>query len=287
MERLYRIISFPTFINMIENKVERYVNPTSWEDTYEGYMLRMMEKSENRKKVIEVLFDIVSPNKIEDVITNYLKLWAARWLCYGQCWSKTDESDAMWRIYCYDKMAVRIETTEDEIYSLLNHSNLPKTCVTEIRDVEYDLDSENILKSQAQVLKECQKTVDPFFLKRQAFEHENEKRVIIFDKEKSAITGLTAKGAAFNFHKNNQEIPLDKGLLFSKIEDEIIKMQYPYDEENLKREMLINIPDISRYIKSVMVHPQADDWIVNLVEKICNRVGIKCVGKSHMYDKLV
>ena len=49
----------------------------------------------------------------------------------------------MWRIYCYDKMAVRIETTEDEIYSLLNHSNLPKTCVTEIRDVEYDLDSEN------------------------------------------------------------------------------------------------------------------------------------------------
>lgn len=74
MERLYRIISFPTFINMIENKVERYVNPTSWEDTYEGYMLRMMEKSENRKKVIEVLFDIVSPNKIEDVITNYLKL---------------------------------------------------------------------------------------------------------------------------------------------------------------------------------------------------------------------
>lgn len=64
-------------------------------------------------------------------------------------------------------------------------------------------------------------------------------------------------------------------------------MQYPYDEENLKSEMFIKIPDISRYIKSVMVHPQADDWIASLVEKICNRVGIKCVGKSHMYDKLV
>ena len=42
----------------------------------------------------------------------------------------------------------------------------------------------------------------------------------------------------------------------------------------------INLDDteISEYIKGVMVHPQAEDWIVNLVRTICERKKIeRCV----------
>lgn len=292
MEKIYRIISFPTFINLIENQEERFVNPTSWADTYEGYMLRMLESPENRKEVIQVLYDIVSPGDIEKVIANYMKLWAARWLCYGQCWSKTEESDALWRIYSYEKMAIRIETTVEEINSIFNNSELFETYKIEIDDVKYDLDKENTLQGQAEILKQCKKTVDPFFHKRKAFEHENEKRVILFHSARAAVAGFASKGAHANFYRNNEKLfdnldGLDSKVLLPKIEEEIDKMSNWPMEEKTRKELFIKIPDISQYIKSVMIHPKAEPWIVRLVEQICSRVGIKCIGKSHMYDNLV
>lgn len=289
MEKLYRIISFPTFINMIESNQERYVNPISWEDTYEGYMLRLMENEKDRKKVIEYLYNTVSPNDIEKVISNYMKLWDARWLCYGQCWSKTEESDAMWRIYSYGKKSVRIETTDDEIKKLIKNSNFDTIYSVQIEDVKYDLFDENELKLQMEFLKKSKKTIEPFLHKRKFFEHENEKRVIVFDKQKSRGTGFAAYSAAHNLYADNSEIPLELNTetLLPKIEDNIVMMQRSYEKEKPSKEIFVDIPDINQYIKSVMVHPQADQWIVELVKRVCARVGLNYVGQSHMYDKLV
>lgn len=36
-----------------------------------------------------------------------------------------------------------------------------------------------------------------------------------------------------------------------------------------------------------MVHPQADEWIVKLVDAICARVGMNFQGKSKLYQLIV
>ena len=58
MESLYRIVSFPGFVNLVESKTERFVQPTAWEDTYEGYMLRLLEDSSKHKDVLRVLYEL-------------------------------------------------------------------------------------------------------------------------------------------------------------------------------------------------------------------------------------
>lgn len=30
MEKMYRIISFPAFVNLVESQEERFVNPATW-----------------------------------------------------------------------------------------------------------------------------------------------------------------------------------------------------------------------------------------------------------------
>ncbi len=72
------------------------------------------------------------------------------------------------------------------------------------------------------------------------------------------------------------------------LDEEIEKMKYPFSDKNMEPEIYIDIPDLSKYIKSVMVHPQAEQWIVDLVEKLCSRkdINIKFLGKSHMYDEI-
>ncbi len=80
MEPLYRIMSFPCFVNLVESETERFVRPTTWEDTYEGYMLRLLEDTLKYKNVLQVLHEKVSPNDVYSTMENFIKLWTARWL---------------------------------------------------------------------------------------------------------------------------------------------------------------------------------------------------------------
>ena len=147
MEELFRIISFPSFINLIERKQERYVSPAMWEDTYECYLMRMIEQETNTRFIIEKFFRELSPKNIQAVIDNYMKLLAARWLCVGQCWSKIPESDALWRIYSYDRMSVRIRSNANKIQELINDEGLNHYNIV-IDDVKYDLEADNIIERQ-------------------------------------------------------------------------------------------------------------------------------------------
>lgn len=287
MEPLYRIISFPGFVNLIEMKADRFVQPTKWEDTYEGYMLRLLENRSKCKEVLRLLYEKVFPDDIGLVVSAYMNLWSARWMCYGQCWTKTPESDALWRIYAYDKMAVRIESDEDKIRSMVEKSGESKRYTMKVRDVDYELDKGDDLKTQIELLRKSRDTTDPFFHKRSVFSHEKEKRIILVDNSKKVLDGLSAQGVVFNYGKANEGKNLANDDMLNEIEKEIMKMQYPFEKEEMNTERFIPVSDLTQYITSVMVHPQAEDWIVKLVEKICERVHINYLGKSHMYDKLV
>lgn len=291
MNSLYRFISFPAFVNLVEKQVERYVSPISWEDTYEGYLLRLIEKNDIRE-VMEELMNTISPNNPEAALGNYLKLWSARWLCYGQCWTTLHESDALWRIYSYDKMTVRIETDEPEINALFSAPELKKTYILEIREVKYDLDEDNGLKSFSEILIQNKSTkliTEPYFHKRKAFEHEREKRVLLLDNAVSQFhTGLPILATLNNYRRQNMETgnrptPKEGIDILSKL---VPKARYPFSKENTSGDIYIEIPDVRSYIKSVMVHPQAEEWIVSLVGTICKRTGLCFKGKSNMYERI-
>ncbi len=287
MEPLYRIISFPCFVNLVESETERFVRPTMWEDTYEGYMLRLLEDTLKYKNVLQVLHEKVSPNDVYSTMENFIKLWTARWLCYGQCWSKTPESDALWKIYSYDKMAIRIESNEERIRSQINNFDSSGQYFAIVGDVNYDLDEGGVLKTQESILSETKNAIGPFYHKRIAFKHENEKRVILTYKYKSLVDRLLSLKVSFDFDKANEGKKLSIDNILNEMEKAIHGILHSFEKEKRETEKFIKISNLSQYILSVMVHPQAEDWIVKLVEKICERVKIKSLGKSHMYDKLV
>jgi len=79
---MYRFISFPAFVNLVERKKERYVSPATWEDTHEGFLLRLLKKEDDTETVLKELMDNVSPNNPEAAVSNYYKMWSARWLSY-------------------------------------------------------------------------------------------------------------------------------------------------------------------------------------------------------------
>lgn len=188
MKSLYRFISLPSFVNLVEHKKERYVNPCTWEDTCEGYLLRLLEKKGNIEDVLMELMNTFSRGNPEAATKNYFKLWCARWLCYGQCWTTMMESDALWRIYSYDRMSIRIETNEEEIKSLFSNQNISDSYIVRIDDIRYDLDADQQFKTFSELMQDVYDSkhiTEPYYHKREAFKHEYETRVILLDKHLS------------------------------------------------------------------------------------------------------
>lgn len=291
MGSLYRFISFPAFVNLVERRQERYVQPTLWEDTYEGYLLQLLSKYDV-DKCLDILADSLSQGSYEMAAINYLKLYDVRWHCYGQCWTKLKESDALWRIYSYGKMAVRIETDEEQIRDVLSPvTDFGKNLLI-INDVQYDLDDANgCPKTKEQLLDELhtsKRIADQYFHKRKAFEHEQEKRVIFVDPSKATRTTFNIWALLYNWQSSvvgkNEKMSDEecKELLFNGCK-EWYKAINPEVHEQMK---FFPINNLDKYIKSVMVHPQAEEWIVELVECICRRVRLNFCGKSQMYSDI-
>lgn len=289
MGSLYRFISFPAFVNLVERRQERYVQPTLWEDTYEGYLIQLLSKRDV-DECLTMLANSFCQGNYEMAVVNYIKLHDARWHCYGQCWTKLKESDALWRIYSYGKMAVRIETDEEQIRKVFSTvSDFGKKLLI-IDDVQYDLDDANgQLKTEKQLLDELhisKRVAEPYFHKRRAFEHEQEKRVMFFDPGKANKTSFIIWALLYNWKSSvvgSNETMSDeerRELLFNECKELHEKLK---TEVNQQTEF-IPINNLDQYIKSVMVHPQAEEWIVELIKCICQKAGLNFCGKSQMYS---
>ena len=291
MQSLYRFISFPSFVNLVEHKKERYVNPCTWEDTCEGYLLQLLEKNDNIEEVLMELMNSFSRGNPEAAVQNYLKLWSARWLCYGQCWTTIPESDALWRIYSYDRMAIRIETDDDTVKALFANEKTSEEYSLRIDNVQYDLDANQQFKTRAELMAEVYNSkliTEPYYHKRKAFEHEHEKRIILLNKHLSGFYSEVPSRMLINNIRVNckgKEISQEEAIrMLAKDIQNFPHVPYSKGKSKAASSIAIDIPDLKTYIKSVMVHPQAEEWIVQLIESICMRVGLNFKGKSQMYE---
>src|SRR5690554_6622501 len=157
---IFRIISIDRLFQLFTEKHNVLVNPKRWDDPFENFIMNSL---------IEFKSGIqISIGFRENV--------------YGQCWTKTRESDAMWRIYSPEKNGVRIATTPRKLLNALNNcSNNPKNeCF--IGKVKYLTTKKlkSLLEKEGAELvlnKNGTGLAQSLLLKRTPFKHENEIRL--------------------------------------------------------------------------------------------------------------
>jgi hypothetical protein len=276
----YRIISLETFIGVLLNKEERYVRPCSWADTFEGYLFSKIYDKNARVEVVKSLYYDVCPRNYRATIDNMLKLEHAKWFVYGQCWSRLEDSDALWRIYSYNNHSIQIQTTENNLKYILEN-----TCNTKylIGDIKYDVDENtNLLYQQVKQLGDIKSTYEPYLHKRKAFEHEYETRVLIDDIRWYQISGIKGQGASWKIDEKMKTLNDTERIeeINKRLDEYMDIKQIPGKPEDA---LYVDIPDLSKYICNVRVNPFAEDWYVELVKKLCDEYGINFGGKSKLY----
>lgn len=294
---LYRYISFEEFMMLITFKSLHFVDPTKWDDSYEGCAYKMMNDTDFRNNFLSDLYDKLSEKdifiKTAGVLSNYCHFVFTSGNWYGQCWTYLEsENDALWRIYSYERKSIRIKSSVERIRKLFE----TKYKVYD-KKVIYDnaVNREDIAKMQIEGMIEEKKTVEPFFHKRTAFSHENEYRFLITplaDERGNAsmypnMVGFVVKGTLHNLDLINKESPItNKEAAISAI-NQVIEQMVPKSISSIADNINVNVNNVSELVQDVLINPKADNWYVMLVKKICEDNGIHCSGRSTLYDSVI
>ena len=94
---VYRIMSLTRLFEMFEQRVNVLVKPFKWDDPFENFVAHLKGK----------------------LPTGELVEFAPRYDFYGQCWTITGGTDAMWRIYSGCKRSVRIKVRIARLFEQL------------------------------------------------------------------------------------------------------------------------------------------------------------------------
>lgn len=158
---LYRFISFETLLEIIQYKKLSMPKISCWEDPYENYFLKT--------KVLLAKTNRINKSLIE--ISNRL---------YGQCWTLTPESDAMWRIYSKEGNGVRISTTYGELKKLTewSESSYDSICLGKVKYLKLEQIESEIKKFKHSGQFDANLVLNHTLNKRIEFAHENEFRII-------------------------------------------------------------------------------------------------------------
>lgn len=159
---LYRIIPFDILLEMLNDKVLTLVPTCKWEDVYENFLFK------------------------ETILKNGEKVYtddmSKRF--YGQCWSSSVSSDALWRIYSPDKKSVRIRTSFGKMKAILPNDDdylLGKVQYVYQSKIENDLENlRQFTQKQLDTL-----ILESLLVKRNSFSHEKEYRLVCHDNSGS------------------------------------------------------------------------------------------------------
>ncbi len=169
---VFRIYDLNRFEAMLTSNQDALVNPSKWEDPFENFFLERTE-----------VFDTISRAPIP------LKNLAQDW--YGQCWSFNEETDAMWRIYSPDpkaRIGVKVSTTIRRLFQNLQSvgSSAPDLQffvgrVAYLTQQEITNLMQDLTFSDVTIGGRGDKFANLLCIKREAFSHENEVRLIFQD----------------------------------------------------------------------------------------------------------
>ena len=206
---VYRVFSYTRLLEIFEEKKLTLVNPQKWDDPFENFILKSIGELPDGRE-----FTIASRE-------NY----------FGQCWSLTKESDAMWRIYSPDKSGVKIRTTIEKLFNPL-YSSVPRhqsfkgeyNLYTFIGKVKYSSTNKLIEMlndkdgMSSKLFDQSGKgQASTFFYKRWAFRHENEIRLIYNATENKNNSDL------FKFEINPNEL-IDEIVFDPRIDNRLFEV---------------------------------------------------------------
>jgi hypothetical protein len=168
---VYRVFSFLRLEEIFQEKRLTLVKPKLWDDPFENFILNSTGKLPDGRE-----FQIGFRDNF-----------------YGQCWSLTKESDAMWRIYSPDKCGVKVKTTIRKLFTPLfikggQHKKVNGQIYnlsSFVGKVKYE-NTNTLIKMLRDKERMSDKIFDQsgwgqassFFFKRTAFKHEREVRLI-------------------------------------------------------------------------------------------------------------
>lgn len=163
--RIYRIMSLKHFFELFCNRENVLVRPSKWEDPFENFILNAKARLSDGT-IVTFGFNNDS---------------------YGQCWTKLTSSDALWRNYSPDKTCVRVRTTVRKLLVSLQES-LGEWAHEQafIGRVLY-LGDKKLVEFGNGVFRDglnSRTLAETLLVKRVAFKHEREVRLLYFEKEK-------------------------------------------------------------------------------------------------------
>jgi hypothetical protein len=140
------------------------INFSEWDDPFENFLLK--------SDVVNLRKQKVDLSKIRSNV-------------YGQCWVTVDETDALWRIYSFDKTGVKVKANVGKLFDSL-YSDGKNTCLhLYFGKVLYKRvdEIERLMKEQDKIHKDIfdstgRGIIDYLLIKRQEFAHEHEARII-------------------------------------------------------------------------------------------------------------
>lgn len=287
MLNLYRYISFEDFVNLVVLKKDRYNYPANWDDGYEGFLFSNMETEEEIKTLVSIMYNDVCQKNYNAVIDNVLKMADYKYITRAQCWTTHAESDAMWRIYSYQNKAVRIKTNYDK---LLAHAKelYPDNPVV-LEKIIYDADKVMDVQSQNDLMRASRKVYETYLHKRPAFSHESEYRILVgpidFITEADEKTIKNCQTQVYEFvatGKPSIDEIINKmtELLHCACNNSIRKNVL---EDKTEYMLLMGDEHITDFIEGVMVHPNAEDWYVNIIKELCEVHKLNFEGQSQIY----
>jgi hypothetical protein len=230
---VYRIVSISRLYDFFRTKRNTLVKPVKWDDPFENFILKSKVRHRSGEICEYCYHDSV----------------------YGQCWTLQKASDAMWRIYSPDSKSVRIRSKIDDLFNSLrasDHGAPDGMCC--IGKVKY-LRREKMKKFAGLVYDDSGIRMDKLFssllVKRPAFKHEREIRLLYFE-----VNDDRAKQDTISYeidpHSVVSQIMLDPRLSMD-------------DTGDLKREIRKRTGFSGRVKRSLLYAPP-DDMIVDVTD---------------------
>lgn len=148
-DKIYRYMSFESFIAMMESQSLNFAHVNNWEDPWEA-----------------IAGKLPTVNGQNEVVPRF---WNIHQEMYGQCWTHEEDSDALWRIYSIQHTDIQISTTIEKLELIQGTRSV---WVDNVIYFDGAQDLLNKLREHPHSLTEAA------LFKRGAFKHEREVRVI-------------------------------------------------------------------------------------------------------------
>ena len=172
--RIYRIFPRIYFFELFEEGRNTLIQPKQWDDPFESILLNSPVRS--------VTGDIES-FRFHDCV-------------YGQCWTLESRSDALWQIYSKNSDGIRVRTTIGKLIDSLraaHRATADESCFIGRVSYKRDKKLQQFANAMFVTRSRTDAIVRSLLLKRRAFRHENEVRLLYIENRETKKQDLVYK----------------------------------------------------------------------------------------------